>query len=92
MPYEVIVMISVIVQGGLPDAVQKADRSREGRENVTSVTLFSIVAPIQQLQARRSATQILTLKIQYVRQCMVVAAEDLMCPRPGPTATPCFET
>ena len=40
----------------------------------------------------RSATRILTLKIPYVKQCMVVGAEDLMCPRPGPTATPRFET
>ena len=39
-----------------------------------------------------SATRILTLKIRYVKQCMVVGAEDLVCPMPGPTTTPRFET
>ena len=33
-----IAMISVVSQGGLPDTVQRARRSQEERENVTSVT------------------------------------------------------
>jgi hypothetical protein len=39
-----------------------------------------------------SVTRTLTLKIflgdQYVRHCMVVAAEDSTCPRPDPVAIP----